>query len=49
MLIQDVVKLGPYRSMEARASGKGWFSRMLRRPLDAHAGLHHHARSTQSA
>jgi H+-transporting ATPase len=47
--IQDIVKLGLYRSMEAHSSGKGWFPRMLRRPLDPHAGLYHHARPPQIA
>ena len=49
MVIQDIVKLGLYPSMEAHSSGKGWFPRMLRRPLDAHAGLYHHARPPQIA
>ena len=49
MFIQDVVKLGLYRALEARHEGKGWFSRVLRQPLDAHAGFHQHVLSLHRA
>jgi len=48
MVIQDVVKLGLYRRLDARSSSRRSFP-WLRRPLDAHAGLHQHARTLLSS
>jgi len=46
MVIQDIVKLGLYRRLEAGRTGRAFLG--LRHPLDAHAGLHQHARTPHS-
>jgi H+-transporting ATPase len=49
MVIQDIVKLGLYRFMGSGGIARGSFLRLLGYQLDAHAGLHHHARTRQNA
>ena len=48
MVIQDIVKLGLYRHLESRGSGKAPFLRFWH-PLDSLAGLHQHAPTSRGA
>lgn len=44
MVVQDVVKMGLYKIMDSHGLGAARFHERFHRPLDIHAGLHHHKR-----